>query len=50
MKLLLSLEMFEIMGFELEHDQMSINQEHMKLSLLMLFCDFWYKSLTYVVG
>jgi len=35
MKFLLSLEVFEIMGFELDHDQMSMNQEHMDLSLFM---------------
>jgi len=33
MQLLLSLEVFEIMGFELEHDQMSMDQEYMNLSL-----------------
>jgi len=33
MLFLLSLEMFEIMGFELEHDQMSMDQEHINLSL-----------------
>jgi len=33
MQFLLSLEMFEIIGVELDHDQMSMNQEHMNLSL-----------------
>jgi len=33
MQFLLNLEMFKIMGFEVEHDQMSINQEHLNLSL-----------------
>jgi len=34
MQFLLSLDMFKIMGFEIEHDQMSMNQEHMNLSLI----------------
>jgi len=32
MQFLFSLEIFEIMGFELDHDQMSMNQEHINLS------------------
>ena len=35
MQRLLSLKMFEIMGFQLEHNHMSMNQEHMNLSLFM---------------
>jgi len=50
MQFLLSLDMFEIIGFELEHDQMSMNQEHMNLILFGNYCDFWYKSWSYDVG
>jgi len=32
---LLSLEMFEIMSFKLEHDQMSMNKKHINLSFFM---------------
>ena len=35
MQFLFSLEMFEITAFELEHDQMSMNQEHRNLSFFM---------------
>jgi len=35
MQLSLCLKIFEIMGIELEHDQMGWNQENMKLSLFL---------------
>jgi len=35
MQFLLCLDMFKIVGFEFDHDQICMNQEHVNLSLIM---------------
>ena len=44
MQFLLSLEMYKIMNFELNHDEMSKDQENMDLSCLCDNYNFWHKS------
>ena len=48
-KFLLNLEMFEIMGYKLAYDQMTMTEEHMNLICLGNYCDFRYKSWIYDV-